>query len=137
VDFVQQEVEFLPAYAIDKRMKHAMRDTKKLIRLATVIGYLFTISIPAILFSIYYACFFDPKYEIRYGEDVVKLGDSLAAKKLDWLKTRKDAVEVGVDVSFKKNTILTNRQNSCLGTLRVSDGDSTVTKHKSNVPTQK
>ncbi|MFH4981090.1 hypothetical protein AB6A40_007799 [Gnathostoma spinigerum] len=51
-----------PVYTSDKRAKFTQRENKKWIRFATVIGYIFFVSLPAISLSFYYVYMWDPDY---------------------------------------------------------------------------
>jgi len=55
-----------PVYTKDKRDKFTQRENKKWVRLATVVGYLISVCIPAIALTVYYVGFWDPQYKTKF-----------------------------------------------------------------------
>ncbi|KRX19386.1 hypothetical protein T07_6563 [Trichinella nelsoni] len=55
-----------PVYSCEKRAKFARRENKKWVRLATVIGYICAVCLPAVALSVYYVGFWDPHYKEKF-----------------------------------------------------------------------
>lgn len=57
-----------PVYTSDKRAKFTQRANKKWVRLATVFGYMIAVSMPAVILSVYYTCFWNPNYAEQFNK---------------------------------------------------------------------
>ncbi|CAI5452019.1 unnamed protein product [Caenorhabditis angaria] len=52
-----------PIYTSDKRAKFTQKENKKWVRFVTVLGYIISVSLPALSLSFYYIYVWDPKIE--------------------------------------------------------------------------
>ncbi|KJH43249.1 hypothetical protein DICVIV_10741 [Dictyocaulus viviparus] len=60
-----------PVYTSDKRAKLTQRENKIWIRLLTVLGYIFFVSLPAVSLSVYYIYIWDPGYINKFQHNLM------------------------------------------------------------------
>uniref|UniRef100_A0A1I7TS82 Transmembrane protein n=1 Tax=Caenorhabditis tropicalis TaxID=1561998 RepID=A0A1I7TS82_9PELO len=60
-----------PIYSSDKRAKFTQKSSHKWIKFITVLGYILSVSLPAISLSVYYIYIWDPGYITKYPADPV------------------------------------------------------------------
>ncbi|EGT41931.1 hypothetical protein CAEBREN_06919 [Caenorhabditis brenneri] len=60
-----------PIYSSDKRAKFTQKGSHKWIKFITVLGYILSVSLPAISLSVYYIYIWDPGYITKYPADPI------------------------------------------------------------------
>ncbi|EFP08930.1 hypothetical protein CRE_18031 [Caenorhabditis remanei] len=60
-----------PIYSSDKRVKFTQKSGVKWVRIITVLGYILSVSLPAISLSVYYIYIWDPGYITKYPAEPV------------------------------------------------------------------
>ncbi|CAD6187002.1 unnamed protein product [Caenorhabditis auriculariae] len=75
-----------PIYTSDKRAKFTQKENKKWVRFVTVLGYIISVSLPAISLSFYYLYVWDPSYIAKFPPENVSR--TMAIHKTPILPTR-------------------------------------------------
>ncbi|KRY89443.1 hypothetical protein T4D_12176 [Trichinella pseudospiralis] len=125
-----------PVYSCEKRAKFARRENKKWVRLATVIGYICAVCLPAVALSVYYVGFWDPHYKEKFPPNssfaLSNLGAASASNSGSEIKTPCNACNIE---GTKRKLSPPSRVKQNIRTTKVNNTrDSAVMQSKMSPP---
>ncbi|CAP19333.1 Anti-sigma factor [Caenorhabditis elegans] len=90
-----------PIYSSDKRAKFTQKDSQKWIRFITVLGYILSVSLPAISLSVYYIYIWDPGYITKYPADPINKTVTIHKSPILSQKVERDLLPMATTIEQK------------------------------------